>query len=434
MRDRVRRNRRDVVLDLKPDGYQLIKFKQSVLRLLEAGTYEHTITAFWEYLLLLELCHKLLYNDRVFHFRDSRLYEPYMALTTAYASDEYVAEGDFAERMALLIRNIEDNYKAKYATPQPVLSTPQITELLYIHDLASLRNALLDYLRLKGEIWILIDNLDKGWPPHGIQEQDAKIIRCLDDAARKLSHDLERAEINTHVLIFLRQDVYELLVSATSDRGKEATVSLDWTDPDLLREMVRRRLLFSAGESLPQTATFFELWRGLCVSHVDGEESSQFLIDRSLMRPRYLINLIEYCRGNAVNLRHNRIEAEDVEKALGAYSNDLVRDIGFEICDVAPNLENILYAFIDLDPVLKPSQLEEALLKCGLQKRDLERAEDILLWYGVLGILQAGREPRYIYDFNYNLNVVKGLIRSDEDFLFVINPAFFRGLAVRAKW
>jgi hypothetical protein len=89
---------------------------------------------------------------------------------------------------------------------------------------------------------------------------------------------------------------------------------------------------------------------------------------------------------------------------------------------------------ISIDPVLKPSQLEEALLKCGLQEDDLQKAKDILLWYGVLGILQAGRDPRYIYDFNYNINVLHGLIRSDEDFLFVINPAFFRGLAVRAKW
>lgn len=39
VRDRLRENRKNLVLDLKPDGYQLLKFKDSVLRLLEAGTY-----------------------------------------------------------------------------------------------------------------------------------------------------------------------------------------------------------------------------------------------------------------------------------------------------------------------------------------------------------------------------------------------------------
>jgi len=38
VRDKLRENRQNVVLDLKPDGYQLLKFKDSVLRLLEAGT------------------------------------------------------------------------------------------------------------------------------------------------------------------------------------------------------------------------------------------------------------------------------------------------------------------------------------------------------------------------------------------------------------
>src|SRR5262245_10329424 len=135
---------------------------------------------------------------------------------------------------------------------------------------------------------------------------------------------------------------------------------------------------------------------------------------------RYLINLIEYCRGNAVNLRHTRIEIEDIDKALGAYSNDLVRDLTFEIGDVAPELVDVLYAFVDLEPVLKASQLDEALTRCGVSEDLLSKARDILLWYGVLGIVHANREQRYIYDVNYNLKVLIGLIRANEDFLFVV--------------
>lgn len=53
VRDRKRQDARNIVLDLLPDGYQLLKFKEMVLRFLGAGSLEHTITAFWEYLLLL---------------------------------------------------------------------------------------------------------------------------------------------------------------------------------------------------------------------------------------------------------------------------------------------------------------------------------------------------------------------------------------------
>jgi hypothetical protein len=64
-------------LDLKPDGYQLLKFKDQVLQLMAGGTLDHTITAFWEYLLLLEVCYKLIEKDQDVHKRDHRLFEPY---------------------------------------------------------------------------------------------------------------------------------------------------------------------------------------------------------------------------------------------------------------------------------------------------------------------------------------------------------------------
>jgi hypothetical protein len=88
VRDRIRRNRINIVVDLRPDGYQLLKFKEMVLRYLGQGALEHTVTAFWEYLLLLEICYKLLEKDRVPHTRDRRLLEPYRRLASLYDSDE----------------------------------------------------------------------------------------------------------------------------------------------------------------------------------------------------------------------------------------------------------------------------------------------------------------------------------------------------------
>lgn len=64
VRNKLRGNKQNVVLDLNPEGFQLRKLKTLVLSELEEGTREHTITAFWEYLLLLELCQKLLEKDR----------------------------------------------------------------------------------------------------------------------------------------------------------------------------------------------------------------------------------------------------------------------------------------------------------------------------------------------------------------------------------
>ena len=283
VRDRMREERQNIVVDLRPDGYQLLKFKEMVLKFLGQGSLEHTITAFWEYLLLLEICYKLLEKDRLPHTRDYRLVVPYRKLAAIYDSDRYVSEGDFSERLSRLLLHLTEDYRTKYGEDaNRTLTQQEITELLYRHDVNLLRDQVVEYLKVKKGLLLLFDNLDKGWPTHGLTVTDIVILRALLEATRKLERQLQRRDIDCRTLAFLRNDVYELLVSETPDRGKEGRVALDWSDPDLLRELIRRRMLYSG---LPDR-TFEELWRTICVSHVAGEESSQYLIDRCLMRPR----------------------------------------------------------------------------------------------------------------------------------------------------
>ena len=149
------------------------------------------------------------------------------------------------------------------------------------------------------------------------------------------------------------------------------------------------------------------------------------------MRPRYLIDLLTYCRGFAVNFNHPRIEPEDIDKALSAFSDDLVRDTGYEIQDISPELANLLYAFIDVEPILKASELAELLQKARVRPDALEKTIELLIWYGVVGIVRGQGDPTYIYHHNYNIGLMMGIISRDQDFLYYINPAFWKGLAIR---
>jgi hypothetical protein len=255
VRNKIRPDRKVVVLDLKPEGFQLLRFKEVVLGLLEEGTKEHTITAFWEYLLFLEICHKILENDKDLHLYDHRIYEQYQTLAQVYREDEYVTEGDFSERMLKLTQRIAQDFQAKPRTIDKKirLNQAEMTELLYKHDMSRLTQHVIDYLKFKKSIWILFDNLDKGWPPHGIKPDDVVMLRCLIEALGKLRRILNRAEIECYATVFIRNDVFELLVENMPDRGKISRIMLDWADPDLLREVIRKRLLFNniKGEVAP---------------------------------------------------------------------------------------------------------------------------------------------------------------------------------------
>jgi hypothetical protein len=170
IRDRLRKDKSNIILDLKPEGFQLLKFKEQVLDYLEEGTREHTITAFWEYLLMLEICHKLLQNDKSLHLRDHKIYPYYQNLASTYAADEYISEGDFAERMLNLTQRISVDFDAIRGDDdvRHRMSNDEITQLIYKHDIPELRFQLSKYLKFKKSLWILIDNIDKGWPPHGV--------------------------------------------------------------------------------------------------------------------------------------------------------------------------------------------------------------------------------------------------------------------------
>lgn len=429
VRDRTRRNRQNVVVDLRPDGYQLIKFKEMVLRYLGQGALEHTVTAFWEYLLLLEICYKLLEKDRLPHTRDPRLLEPYRRLASLYDSDEYVTEGDFSERLSSLLQHIMNDYQSKYGDEtNRTLTQQEITELLYRHDVNKLREQIVEYLRLKNMLLLLFDNLDKGWPTHGLTTTDVAILRALLEATRKLERQLQCREVRCSMLAFLRNDVYELLVSETPDRGKEGRAALDWSDPDLLRELIRRRLLYSDMPDRP----FDDLWHRICVSHVDGEESSQYLIDRCLMRPRALIDLANHCRGFAVNLGHPKIEPDDIRRGVEAFSSDLVVDIGYEIRDILPAAENVLYAFIGEPQTLPAITVQTLLESGGILPAVVKDIVNILLWYGVLGVRRIDGTVTYIYSVNYEMPILTGIIRKLEaqGVVYMVNPAFVPGLQI----
>ena len=380
---------------------------------------------------MLEICHKLLDKDRVVHTRNHTLFEPYRSLESTYREDAFIREGDFAERMLRIIEDVGDGFRAKLSpgVRDVRLNNAQVTQLLYRHDVATLRRLVYDYLTHKDGLWILFDNLDKGWPATGLTKDDLILIRCLIDSINKLRRALVKKNIECNGLVFLRNDVFELLVEYTPDRGKLSWVALDWTDPELLREMLRRRLVFSGADG---SVGFLQIWQQICTSHLSGEESSQYLIDRCLMRPRSLIELINFCRSHAANLGKDRIDEEDFRKGEEDFSMKLVHDISFEIRDVLPEVEDVLYVFIQSSRRIDHDALVAHLTKHGIDEP--ERLIQLFLWFGCIGYVRETDEVAYIYDVKYDTKRLKALIRNapSGNPVYQINPAFWSGLEIKA--
>jgi len=431
LRDRLRRKQQRIVLDLQPEGFQLLKFKERVLGLMEKGTKEHTVSAFWEYVLLLEVAYKILEKDRIPHTRNHELYGPYIELEDLYKRPEYTASGDFSERMQWLIEDLESRFfqGQNQGKANVTLTRADVTEFLYTHDIRQLQTKVFEYLKLKDGLWILVDNLDKGWPPTGLEADDLLLIRSLVDASNNLRRQLAKKDVESHSVVFLRNDVSELLMDLTPDRGKLALVKVDWTDPNLLREILRLRFVHSGAD---KNASFSDIWQQICVSHVQGEESSQFIIDRCLMRPRAMIDLFGYCRSHAVNLRKTKIDSDDFQHGEEIFSTELVHQIGYELRDVFPAAEDCLYELIEAPRRISHSDLLERMGSTGVSGKDLNSLIELLLWFGVIGLSRGEDETLYIYDVKYDRKRLMKLVgNAGETTFYEVNPAFWKGLGVQ---
>jgi hypothetical protein len=428
VRDRLSAARANVILALSPEAYQLKKFKDLVLRCLAAGSKQFLLSAFWEYVLLLEICQKIIEKDQDVHKRNHTLFEPYQRLLKFYRTETSTEGISFSGRLIRLIDRISGQYAATFGNRQNVdLEGGHLTNLLYQTTLHDLRAELIEYVKHKAKIYLLFDNIDKGWNANGLDDSDVVMIRTLLDASRKLGNDFRKSGADFYSVVFLRNDIYDVLISQTPDRGKETFALLDWKSRDLLKQMVRRRLLYN---SPVKTLSIDHLWHDICVPVVEGEDSLNYLLARSLMRPRYVLQLINYCKGNAINFNRDRIDEADIDDGVSSFSSYVLKEIGLEIRDVLGNAGDVLYVFLGEPCEMKQSAVESLLRRHVKSDEDFKAIFALLLWHGVLGFRRNKDEVTYIYDVNYDLRRLIGLMDrfGAENVTVQINPALWPGL------
>jgi hypothetical protein len=427
-RDKVRGDTRNVVVDLQPEGYQLIKLKQDVFDYLIEGAMQHLITAFWEYIILLEIAHKLIEKDGDRYKYDHIIRPLYEELRDVFLRGDYKNEGDFSERLNFVSTSIIERYRELFdESSDGKLTSDDVTQLLHTHDIPALRDAISSYLEEKEAILVMFDNLDKGWSTGGVDVLDAIITRCLIDAGRKIEREMRRDGHKFTCIVFIRNDVYENVINYSADYGKEMRATLDWTDTDLLREMLRLRLVAGSPDDCSKLS-FGDIWNQLCISHYLGEDTFQYMADRSLMRPRNLLKIFNHCRGFATNFGRSRIEEDDIRKGIEAYSKDVFSEAQRELRDIAPQTKDILYRFLDTPSSLAPDEVILRIMGSDVDEVSARNVVEYLIYFGVFGVLKDGIQL-YIYNVNYDMKLIRARIEQWAGrFDYVINPALWPSL------
>lgn len=344
-------------------------------------------------------------------------------------SGDILAAGDFSEELEIVRRffDMSDNER----------ENPTSTEFLRRTKLRRIRTVVLDIFRDQGiSVWILIDNLDKAFNPGGIDLDDCAMISCLLDAIGDLKKSGTDRGVELFPLLFLRSDVYELLVVNQSDRGKEHEIELDCTDPDVLKQVIFKRL---ARSGLPEALGFEGMWARVVADGAFGGSSWEYFLERCLMRPRFLIRFMKTALNVGIRRGHDFVQQADIEDAEREYSKYAVEQIGFELLDTSEILgKDILYIFMEKARYLTYTEIVETLKRKGLLEGaddELRRADEIVrrfTWYGVLGV-RRGEQEIYIYDNQYKREATDVYWDQDDrnQVEFCLNKAF--GIHLRLR-
>jgi hypothetical protein len=254
----------------------------------------------------------------------------------------------------------------------------------------------------------------------------------LFEALEKIERSFSRKGYHDfHSTVFLRADIYDNLIDQTADKGKVLPVSVDWSDSDALKELLRMRFVHSG---FSEDLSMSHIWEMVAVSSVEGKNSLDLLIQQSLFRPRALLDLLSLSRSIAINRRHSKIGEDDIREAVRRSSLQMIDNVNLELRDVNPDYDQLLYAFLGVEPNLNRAQLGQ-VFKQFSRKQGIRYSEDevieLLLWFGFFGLRGRNDAVTYIFDVDYNMNMLKAL--SENRGLsthFVIHPAFRPSLSI----
>jgi hypothetical protein len=430
VRDHFRQYKRTIVVDLRPESHQLSLFKAELAAILEIGAYDHTIAAFWYFVVVSELLLKLQ-REIEFQIGKSSAFSPQQSLEVADALQSLgvSASGDFTARINRLGSYIMQEVRSVQKKGDR-LSPERLTNIVFRGGIADAKKLVAKHAAKFDQFVFLFDNIDKGWAPDGVDDLDVRLVRLLLESLDKVKSDLAAERLDFISTVFLRNDVLELMVSRTPDKGKAAVVRIDWTDRVKLRQVIFRRLQASVAD---KPKTFEAVWRRFFVETVGSQDTFEYFVDHSLMRPRFLIGIIEIAIANAINRAHELVMEEDCIDAVRQHSHSILNDFGYEIRDVSGASERVLHSLVGSTEFVTKGEIIEKFERAQvIEPGRAEKLFSYMLWYGVLGVVNENNIPCYIYDFDYNMNRLDAEILSQsEEALFSFNPALHVALKTK---
>jgi hypothetical protein len=380
-RDELAADRRLLVCLIKPYAYELNAIVALLERYRERDQKGYVVESLWKFLLYTEIA-LAAYNEI-----QNRPY-PVVTDSAEAALVNYLDEAgfltmDFAVRLERTIEDLIGIPGSESLEAQRLA----ISEQLHTRVIAELRRLLIEALREKVRIAVLIDNLDRAWEQGPGAEQLAEFVLGLLTAAEQLEGEFRREAgrrepLAVTLAIFLRSDIFDQVTTIAAEPDKIPLARLEWRDPELLLQVLEDRYLAAReGNGLPD-----ELWEKYFCATVRGVPVREYITWRILKRPRDIVYFANAAITAAINHRDPRVEERDVLFAESDYSQ-----FALEVLEVEDNgeygpFQEIYFEFFSAPTPLSRVDVCAALQRAGVPESDSANAIEYLRSLSFLGL------------------------------------------------
>lgn len=338
-----KRKNGEIVIELSPEDYSY-ELLTEVMKKEAEGSWakQGAYSAGWKYLLFALSLKKLIDFDTDY----ARKWAP---KSFVYIRDNLKATS--FNKLDLLISYVKRIEGLKVGDVEISLKTKQLQKLYKLDEINDLFDEI-DLLTGKHNVSIFIDELDKGWDA----SEDAKsFISGLFQAAMSINQRFR----NLRVFMSLRKELYENIPALYDDAQKNADQfeTILWDEASLFK-LITKRIKNSMASVLDKNDE--QLWNEVFSDVIDyrGAKSFNYIVDRTLYRPR---ELIQFCTdikdalqdGDKIPLNYDVIARTEQK-----YSESRTKDISAEYKFQYPGLLSIFESFRGMQYTLDRNELE----------------------------------------------------------------------------
>lgn len=261
---------------------------------------------------------------------------------------------------------------------------------------ASLEELICDYID-GSSYYILFDELDEDYKDildHGRRSQYFDLISSLFKAVSDV-RDVFRNKARINPIVFLRDDIYDLVDDNDSNKWDDLSVKLSWSKEKLESLIAFRvsRAIDPDGEVLSVGDIIDLIFESRSIRWGDRGANRrpvlQHVLDRTLMRPRDVISYLRECAEIAYRSNVNSINSDILRRADNEYSRRFKKEFVNEMHTVVPQIRKIFDALSEIrKQVLTVKELRDkynALLKRHPEMVSFTVACQFLFHFSVIG-------------------------------------------------